>query len=165
MLFKTPNLAFATGLVISSFLLTSVTAQEINQEHLSAGKKAVAATQATLSFDAILFNTSAKLKNRLTAKDPNKADHITSVVDEEALALAPRRGILEGEAGRLFAGQFSEIELNEIAAFFSSDTGKKYLGKTPLLARELSKSARIWANGISNDMAKKVLERLAEPNN
>ncbi|MEE9375424.1 MAG: DUF2059 domain-containing protein [Rhizobiaceae bacterium] len=142
-----------------------VFAQEATASHLAAARTALSATKATESFDSILINSSAQLKNRLTAKDPNKADLISSIVDEEALALAARRGDLEGESARLFTREFNEDELVQIANFFNSDAGKKYLDATPKLAQELSKSARIWANGINRDMNENVNKRLEVPNN
>ncbi len=165
MYFKAPKLAFIVGLTISTVLMNGTSAQEISESHLAAGRKAVAATLATLSFDAILYNTSTRLKNELTAKDPNQADIISTIVDEEALALAPRRGVLEGEAARLFASRFSEAELGELAEFFGSDAGKKYLANTAPLAKDLGRIARIWANGITRDMAQNVDKRLSEAKN
>ena len=164
-IFKASKFAVIAGLTVSTLLAGGLSAQELSESHLTAGRKAVAATQATLSFDAILYNTSAKLKNNLTAKNPHQADLISTIVDEEALALASRRGALEGEAARLFATRFSEAELAEMAEFFNSDTGKKYLGTTAPLAKDLGKIARIWANGIANDMAKNVGKRLSEAGN
>ncbi|MEL6504436.1 MAG: DUF2059 domain-containing protein [Pseudomonadota bacterium] len=161
--FNRPRLFSAAAgvmLMLAAGFGTVAHAQEFSESHLSAARKAISATRATATFDNILFNASAGLKNQLTAKSPDKVDEISNVVDEEALALAPRRGDLEGEAARLFANTFSEAELNEIATFFASETGSKYLGATPVLARELGKSARVWANGISRDLAANVAKRL-----
>ncbi|MEM9732990.1 MAG: DUF2059 domain-containing protein [Pseudomonadota bacterium] len=161
--FTHPRLLSAAAgalLMLSAGFSTPVSAQELSESHLSAARKAISATRATATFDNILFNASAGLKNQLTAKSPDKADEISNIVDEEALALAPRRGDLEGEAARLFANTFTEAELNEIASFFGSETGGKYLNATPVLARELGKSARVWANGISRDLAANVQKRL-----
>ena len=79
--------------------------------------------------------------------------------------MASRRGDLELEAARIFAAAFSEQELSEMAAFFNTETGKKYLSSTPILARELGKAARIWANGINRDLAANAQKKLAEGNN
>lgn len=155
---------FAASFSILAASVAVANAQDISETHLSEARTAIAATKATDSFDSILLNASAGLKNQLTANDPNKADEISAVVDDQAIALAPRRGDLETEAARLFANTFSESELKEIAQFFASPTGQKYLDATPILARELGKSARVWANGISRDLNKNVLDQLAEQN-
>ena len=140
-------------------------AQEISASHIAEAKKALTATKATETFDSILLGASAKLKNQLTANNPSDAEKIGNTVDDEAIALAVRRGDLEGEAARLFAKNFTESELTEITTFFTSPTGAKYLVATPLLARELGKAARIWANGITRDLAVNVNKKMAASGN
>ena len=148
-----------------SVLATSTFAQEFSASHITKAREAIAATKATDSFDTILIRASGQLKNQLTANSPDQAAKISIIVDEEAIALAARRGDLELEAARIFAGTFSEEELVEITAFFNTETGKKYLAGTPILARELGKAARIWANGINRDLAANAQKKLAEGNN
>lgn len=139
----------------------AATAQEFTPSHLDQARAAITATGATDSFDGILFNAAATIKNQLTANSPDKADQISSIVDEEAIKLAARRGDLENEAARLFASTFSEEELKSLADFFNTPAGQKYMKNTPILARELGKSARIWANGINRDLANNSAKKLA----
>ena len=148
-----------------AFTAPSAMGQEISEQHLKSARQAITATKATESFDSILLNASAGLKNQLTANDPDKAATIATVVDEEAIALAARRADLENEAARLFANTFSEEELGQITQFFNSPAGAKYLNSTPILARELGKAARVWANGISRDLNKNVTEKLKPSGN
>ncbi len=152
---------FAVSLVGLAFESNSH-AQEATPEHIEAAKKALAATKATDSFDLILPNASIALKNRLSANNPNRADEIDRVVDEEALALASRRGVLETEAAKLFTASFSQEELEAVAKFFSTDVGQKYLASTPVLARELSKAARVWSGGVVRDLEINAAKRLQE---
>lgn len=154
----------ALALSISLLAVPSF-AQDASESHIAKSREAIAATRATDAFDAILIQASGQLKNQLTANNPDQADRIAVIVDEEAIALAPRRGDLELEAARIFAAAFSEEELTEIANFFNTETGKKYLRSTPGLARELGKAARIWANGINRDLATNAQKKLAEGNN
>ncbi|NKB52171.1 MAG: DUF2059 domain-containing protein [Rhizobiaceae bacterium] len=140
-------------------------AQEHTEAHLSKAREAIEATRATDSFDAILFDASAQLKNLLTRDSPDQAERISNIVDEEAIALAPRRADLELEAARLFANSFDEAELQALADFFNTPTGTKYLKATPVLARELGKAARIWANGINRDLAANSTKKLTASGN
>ncbi len=153
---------FTLLLAGSTAFATIAVAQEVSPSHVSAARKALTATKATDSFDSILLTTSTNLKNNLTSNNPNLAEKIAEIVDEEAIALAARRGDLEQEAARLFANSFSEEELNTISTFFSSTAGQKYLDNTPILARELGKAARVWAAGIARDLNAKVGPRVAE---
>lgn len=154
--------------VISLALLSSATivaAQEISDAHLAKAKAAIAATQATESFDSILPQAAQRLKNNMTNANPDKVDQIDAVIDEEAIALAARRGVLENEAAKLFATTFSEQELDTMTEFFSSKTGQKYLSSTPILARELAKAARVWGAGIQRDLAESADKKLREMDN
>ncbi len=158
----TKNLILAIAISLVSFSSVNGLAQEISADHLSAARNAIRATKATDSFDNILISTSAQLKNAITANNPDLAEKVAIIVDEEALKLAPRRGDLESEAARLFANSFSADELGEISKFFNSPAGSKYLASTPILARELGNMARIWAGGISRDLNQNVQKRLNE---
>ncbi len=171
MSFKTARIAvFGIAAVVCGVLglvfgASAAYAQEPSAAHLEAARKAISATKATKSFDGILIQAAGTLKSRLTADSPDKVDLISNIVDEEAIALAARRGALETEAARLFANTFSEAELNEVAAFFSSEVGGKYLDSTPILARELGKAARIWANGVNRDLGQNVAKKLQAAGN
>jgi len=162
---KTTRLAGAALMAALFAVVTPVSAQEASPSHLDAARKALVATKATESFDNILLGASAQLKNQLTANNPDQSEKISAVVDEEAIALAPRRGDLETEAAKLFAANFSEDELKSIVEFFSSETGSKYLDKTPILARELGKAARIWAGGVQRDLGENVSKKLKPAGN
>ena len=151
--------AVLTAASVASFQLH---AQEISEEHLKAARGAISATKATESFDNILPQTSLQLKNSLNNERPDKTELIDSIVDEEAINLAARRGDLENEAAKLFAASFNKEELEAIQAFFATETGQKYLDATPLLARELAKAAGIWRNGIQRDLANNSTKRLSE---
>ena len=147
-------------IVLASALIAMPAIASAQDADLAAARKALTATEATTSFDNILIDAATGLKNQLTAANPDKADLISTIVDEEAIALAARRGALESEAARLFGNTFTPAELTAIHEFFSSETGQKYLRETPVLARELNKVARVWASGISRDLRANVGDKL-----
>ena len=157
---KTGAVALALSLV--TFAVHPSFAQTISAEHLAVARKAVTATQATNGFDILLPQAALDLKNQLVNNNPDLAAQIDVIVDEEAIALAARRADLENEAAQLFANAVSQEELEKIAGFFSTDAGKKYLNNFPILARELSKAARIWGSGIRRDLGQNSSRRLSE---
>lgn len=131
-------------------------AQDIAPDHLKAARAAVAAIGATDPYDGILPEAAAALKQTLIQKNPDLQAVIEKTVDDEAIALAPRRADLEKEAAMAYAKMFSAEELNAIAAFYASDAGKKLLAQGPLVIRDLSKAAEIWSRGIGRDLAGEV---------
>ena len=146
------------GLVISAALLFLVPAtalaqdKEITTAHLDAARAAVTAIHATDQFDEILPNAATQIKADLIGNNPDKQQEISDMVDDAALALAPRRADLENEVARVYAKLFTEQELTEIANFYNSETGKKLLKLGPVATREMLKAADVWSNGIVRDL-------------
>lgn len=140
----------------------SASAQDIPDSHLKAARAAVTSIKATDSMDSILPQANQMLKIELIQKNPNLETEIVRIVDEETLALAPRRGDLEREVAMAFARGFSEQELTEIANFHNSPTGRKFLADSPIVGREVSKAVDIWQLGIARDLSQSVGEKLAE---
>ncbi|MGN6305972.1 MAG: DUF2059 domain-containing protein [Mesorhizobium sp.] len=151
--------ALAASAVIA-FSLPAL-AQDISESHLKAAHEAVSALRATDPFDSILPSAAGALQQQLIQKNPDMEQLITTTVSEKALALASRRSDLENEAAMAYAKSFSEQELKDIAAFYSSPSGKKLLETGPFAMRELVKAADIWQNGIARDLAQQVGEALA----
>lgn len=134
--------------------------QDIAESHLKAAREAISAIRATDPFDNILPRAAAALQQQLIQKNPDLEELIMSTVSEKALALASRRADLEKEAATAYAKVFSEQDLNNIATFYNSDTGKKLLDSGPDVTRDLVKAADIWRNGIARDLAQQVGESL-----
>lgn len=140
---------------------TPAFSQDVTEAHLKAARAAVAAIHATDSFDNILPQAAAALEQQLIQKNPDMQELIGKTVSEKAMALAARRADLEKEAALAYAKVFSEKDLNDIAAFYSSDAGKKLLDSGPIVTRELVKAADIWQNGVARDLAQQVGETLS----
>ena len=135
--------------------------QDVSESHLKAARAAVAAIHATDSFDNILPQAAAALESQLIQKNPDMQELIAKTVTEKAMTLAARRADLEKEAALAYAKVFSEQELNDIATFYSSESGKKLLDSGPAVTRDLVKAADIWQNGVARDLAHQVGETLA----
>lgn len=141
--------------------LQAANAQDISEAHLNAARSAITAIGATEQFDAILPQAAASLKAELIQKDPNLEQIITKTVDDKAIALAARRADLETEAARIYANSFSQADLEAIATFYNSESGKKLIAEGPIVTREVLKAAGIWQNGIARDLASDVGDALA----
>lgn len=137
-------------------------AQEISDGHLKAARAAIAAIHATDPFDAILPQAATSLKQQLILQNPDLEELVVTTVDETALAMAGRRGDLEREAALAYARQFTEQDLNAIAAFYVTDAGKKLLTNGPNAARDVAQAAQIWQNGIQRDLTEAVTKKVSQ---
>ena len=141
---------------------SSAVAQEIADTHVKAARAAISAVRATDAYDKILPAGAMALKQQLIQQNPNLEELIISTVDEKTIELAGRRADLEREVALAYARIFSEAELNAIAAFYTTDAGKKLLNEGPIVAREVVKAAEIWQRGISRDLTEAVAKQLME---
>lgn len=156
----------AATIVLSGIAFGSAGAQEVTDEQIKAARAAITALGITNQFDGILPNLAEQLKSTMIQANPNLQEAISSSVDAQALALAPRRADLEREAAVTYAKAFSVDELKAIADFYNSAAGKKLLKDGPIATRELYKAADIWSQGISRDLANQsanALQKLVPP--
>jgi hypothetical protein len=154
---------FALGAIVALGIgVTSAFAADdaITASHLKAARAAMTAIGITDPFDNILPTIAQQLKTTMIQGSPNYEELINETVDEQALKFAARRADLEKEAARIYSKAFTEQELNEIATFYNTPTGKKVLKDGPLAIRELSKAGDVWASGISRDMSKATTDEL-----
>jgi hypothetical protein len=152
--------AAAVAILFSGAFTVSARAQEVSEAQLAAARDAIASLNVTDRYDNILPNLAERLKAQFIQASPNFQGQISNVVDEQALVLAPRRADLEKEAATIYAKSFSVDELKSISTFFNTETGKKLLTNQPLVSRELTKAAEIWANGVSRDLTNQSSEKL-----
>ncbi|WP_244490683.1 DUF2059 domain-containing protein [Aureimonas frigidaquae] len=138
--------------VLSALVALPAMAQEVSPSHLAAARQAVDAIDTTEQFDQILLNAATQIKAELIVNNPNLQSQISQMVDDNAIALAPRRADLENEIARVYAKIFTEQELREITQFYTSEAGRKLLAQGPSAVRETMSAADIWANGIVRDL-------------
>lgn len=162
MIFNLGPRRIALGMIAAAAVAFSTPAmsQEIADSHVRAARQAISAIGATDDFDMILPGAAASLKAELLRKDPHLQSLINRTVDENTIALAARRADLEREAALVYARAFTEQELNEIAAFYSTEAGKKLIERGPLVTRQIIEAAEIWQNGIARDLAETVAAAL-----
>ncbi|WP_173931453.1 DUF2059 domain-containing protein [Chelativorans sp. Marseille-P2723] len=151
-----------TAAMALSVLSAPGAAQEISAEHLRAARTAIDAINATDEFDAILPQAAQGLKGELIQQHPHMEELINKTVDEKAIELASRRADLEREAALAYARVFTQEELEQIAAFYNSEAGKKLLSSGPAVTREVFQAAEIWRRGVVRDLSSNVLDTVQQ---
>ncbi len=64
------------------------------------------------------------------------------------------------QAATLLASQMSEKELQDVAAFFDSPAGKKYLTAEPVFLQKFAALAQPWREQMSNDIMARAREEM-----
>jgi len=161
MKFGTRFAALFVAIIMAFGTLASIShAQEFSASHIAAAKKAMTASRSTTRLDAILPQMAEQAKNELIRNRPDKELEITTIVDTSAIEFAGRRGDLENEVAQIFARVFTEDELNQIATFYESPAGQKFLADSPLVVREITNASRVWSGGLRRDLNEAIVEKL-----
>lgn len=156
-----PRLSRTAGALLALAVLASpASAQDFSEAHMAAARETIAAARASEQFDQLLPMLADQAKALFQRSNPSLVAEIDEVVNTVALDLAKRRPELERELERVWAARFTEQELKEIAAFYSSDVGKKFGQLMPLVIQDSMRSAGIWRDAISTELVTKAREEL-----
>jgi hypothetical protein len=84
----------------------------------------------------------------------------TEVATQLRKELEPRIAEVHNKVIEIYASQFSEAELKDILAFYTSPAGKKFLVAQPKIVDESLKFAQDWAGALSDEIIGKMREGL-----
>lgn len=146
--------------VLAGPLVAPASAQEFTDSHLAAARQTIEAAKADQQFDNILVVLSDQAKALFTRSNPSLVMEIDEVVNQVALDLAKRRPELDRELEQVWAARFSEEELKEITAFYTSPVGKKFGESMATIVQDSIRSAGIWRDALSTELITKAREEL-----
>ncbi len=165
--FKSATIAGVASLVVAGMLVSSpVMAQDnsISESHIEAAKAAVKATKSIENFDNILPDVAERTRTLFIRSNPAMSAEIDIAVNEAAVELIPRRKELDRVIYEVWARRFTVEQLNDIATFYNSDTGKRFAEMSGPISAMTIGAAKQWSDAISTDMvaiARKKLEAMA----
>jgi hypothetical protein len=154
---------FRAGLVasmVSGTAMTSALAQEFSEAHMAAAHLAATSTPLAQEFDSVLPLLSQRVQNRLISLRPDLHEVITKTVQDVAIRLAARRTDLDNAAALVWARAFTEEELKQIAAFYTSPVGKKFVELGPQLGQTTVQTVQNWSNRVGEELLDKSREEL-----
>ena len=158
-------IARAAGMVLAVAVMAApmtapASAQEFSQSHLAAARATIDAARADEQFNQILPVLADQAKALFQRSNPSLVAEIDEVVNAVALDLAKRRPELDRELERVWAARFTEEELKEITAFYSSPVGMKFGQSMPIVIQDSIRSAGIWRDALSTELVTKAREEL-----
>jgi hypothetical protein len=146
--------------LLASLPLAPASAQEFSESHLAAAKAAAISSPMAQEFNNLLPFLAQRVQNRLVSLRPDLHEVIAKTVQDVALRLAARRGDLDNAVALIWARAFTEDELNEIAAFYTSEVGKKFVSLGPSLGQQTVQTASNWSNRVGEELLDKAREEL-----
>lgn len=151
-----------TGLVLSAILCLSASssAQEFSESQLDAALRASSNAPLSKDLDTVLPLLVQRVQTRLISLRPDLHAEITETVQDVALQLVARRADLDNTIAVAWARTFTEEELEQIAAFYNSPVGKKFIEVGPELGAITLQAVDQWSSGVGAELLDKSREEL-----
>src|SRR5215203_5857701 len=153
MIGASPMIRSASRLAATSVAVFMLTAPAFAQgqpsaSHLALARDVAIGSGMTRSFDAMTEPLLAQLQQMNVTRPEIKQD-----LDQVVVTLRPeveqQKQKMVESAARAFASRLSEAELKDIAAFYKSPAGMKYVQTQPGILDEIVKDLATWTQNVS----------------
>lgn len=135
-------------------------AQQPSAAALASAREFVNLTGATQIYAPLVAGVVEQSKLLFLQQNPGLAKDLNEIAAKLKTDLNPRLEELNVEMARIYATRFTEAELKEILAFYSSPTGKKILAEQPAAAEQSLKFAQDWSIKLSDEVVGKMRDEL-----
>lgn len=116
--------------------------------HLAVAREVALGSGMTRSFDAIAEPMMAQLQQMDVTRPEIKKD-LAEVVELLRPEIEQQKQVMINATARIFATQLTEEELREIANFFKSPAGEKYVKTQPAILDDMVKEIATWTQNLS----------------
>lgn len=131
-------------------------------EHLEKAAEMMRLTNASAGYDDILPIVMQQTITLFTRSNPGIATTIDEVTTGVAVEMAKRRPELSRTLEKVWARRFTEAELDELIAFFSSEIGSKFVEITPVITALSVGASKQWSDEVSQAMVAQVRAAMKE---
>jgi hypothetical protein len=111
-------------------------------------------------FNPLIAGVVEQAKLLFLQQNPGLSKDLNEITAKLRSDLNVRQDELSVEMARQYATRFTEPELKEVRAFYTSPTGKKMLVEQPQITDTTLKFAQEWANKLSDEVVGKMREEL-----
>jgi len=146
-------------LALSLGLARPASAQEPTKGQVDAARSVIILSGMSLSFDVVPQMMDRIAKNLLTTR-PELGKDLNAVMDMLEPEFQPRREEMLNAAAKIFVKKLSQEELTQIAAFFDSPIGKKYVASQPAILDEIVVTMQAFTQKTSTDLFARVREEM-----
>lgn len=140
--------------------LQNIIEGDLPPETQELASRLVNASGTARTFDEVLPLIAEQTKNAFIRSNPDMQLGIISVVDRIAVDLVSRRPELDNYFARVWASGFTNEEMEELIAFYETETGKKLAQTMPRLLAVQTAAAQQWGDSVAEEMRQKVTEEL-----
>lgn len=150
----------AAIVAVSLVLSGPVLAQQPSPAALKTAGEIVKVTGALELFTPLVPGAIEQARLFFVQQNPLLNNDATEVATQLRKELEPRISEVHNKVIEIYASHFSEQELKDILAFYTSPAGKKFLVAQPKVVDESLKFAQDWAGAFSDEIIGKMREGL-----
>ena len=129
-------------------------------ENLAAARELIQVMRATDQFKALLPTILQALKPAFVQGRPEMEKDFDAILPAINDVAVHRVNELAEALAVIYASNFSVAEIHDIAAFYRSSTGQKFLAQQPVIARESLVAGQRWAQTLSSELREAIGEQL-----
>ncbi len=119
----------------------------------------------TRSFEFVIPQFSEQMKQMFGTTRPEIATELAAALHRPAARVRGAEGRSGGaRTARIVARTMTEAELKEVAAFFKTPTGMKYVDSQPKIMDALFGEMEVWSRKLSDFMLTRVRAELKKKN-
>ncbi len=128
---------------------------QISDSHLEVAREVLAGSGVARHFDAVVPGIQEAMRRQLVTQ-PAAAGAVAEVLEELKPEMELQRRSMVTRAARALARQLTEEELTEIAAFFDSPAGKRYVETQPMVLEDTLRAMDAWTDEVAEYMQVRV---------
>ena len=157
------NTFFSTLIIFFSLLASNTLAQdEKGKVHMETAKKLASLMHTERDYDVIIQAIANDTTNLFTQTNPDLKDEIKKSVEGVSETLSKRKENLREEINRIYTDFFTEDELKELLAFYTSPIGQKFLDSDAARSQRVSEATLAWGDLMSEEIVGLVRKDLQE---
>ncbi|KMO26833.1 DUF2059 domain-containing protein [Methylobacterium aquaticum] len=127
----------------------------ITPSHLALAKEVMLSSGIARSFDSILPAFGEQIKQAAVTR-PELTKDLNDVIEKMQPELELQKQRIIDTASRIYANKLTEAELRDIATFFRSPSGKRYVETQPQVLDDMVQAMQTWTQEVSEYMMVRV---------
>ena len=131
-------------------------AASISPGHLQAARDVVVGSGIVRTFDAIPQQFAEEARQTFSTTRPEIMKDLNEVLKGLEGEFTTQRDEMVTTAARVFAVRLTEAELKEIAAFFKSAAGKRYVEIQPDMLDDMFSEMQSWTQKLSDTIINRI---------
>lgn len=136
--------------------LATVSAQELDPEHLAVARKYVELTDKSGIYEVAIVQTAYQTMQTLLTQNPEILEPLNKAIDTVVSTYKGRKGELIDQFARIYAINFTKEELQEIVKFYESPVGQKLSTANATLNESMKTVMGVFEANLKTEFFAKV---------